>query len=103
MYQTVFSTCPDQQSAVKIANTLVEKKLAACVNILPNVVSIYRWQQQIEQATEVMMMIKTTSQQLAELTSAIKQLHPYDVPEIITVNIQQGDNDYLNWISDSLK
>jgi periplasmic divalent cation tolerance protein len=82
-----------------IARTLVEARLAACVNLLPAVRSIYRWQGQIEEATEITLLIKTTSQQVDSLQRAIVKLHPYDVPEIIATPIVAGYAPYLQWIA----
>lgn len=103
MQQVIFCTCPDQASAEVIANQLVTMQLAACVNILPNLVSIYQWQGNVQKDNEVLMMIKSDQQHFAALATCIKQNHPYDVPEVIALDIQQGDNDYLNWINQSLK
>ncbi|WP_448214195.1 divalent-cation tolerance protein CutA [Colwellia sp. MEBiC06753] len=103
MYQVVVCNCPTQSSAEEIAQALVSQKLAACVNIMPNVTSIYQWQGKIEQDSEVMLIIKTSRALFAEVAELIKQLHSYEVPEIIALDIQQGDSDYLNWIANSLK
>lgn len=97
-YQLLLCTCPDKPMAEKIARLLIEQQLAACVNLLPNVTSIYRWQNAIEQADEVLLLIKTRSSVYAELEQTIKTHHPYEVPEIIALNIEQGLPDYLQWI-----
>jgi periplasmic divalent cation tolerance protein len=98
-YQIVFCTCPDKDTAEKIASLLVEHALAACVNILPNITSIYHWQGQIERAEECLLLIKTRQAVYPLLESFIKQHHPYQVPEIIAVSIECGLPDYLNWIA----
>jgi len=103
MYQVVLCTCPSNSVAKELATTLIEEKLAACVNILPGVTSVYAWQDKIESGTETMLMIKTFSASFEALSERINTLHPYDVPEIIALNIQQGNNEYLNWITESLK
>jgi periplasmic divalent cation tolerance protein len=103
MYQLVLTTCPNEEVAKKIAQHLVSRKLAACVNIVPNVTSVYSWQNEIHCDNEVQLLIKTAEILFAELSKEINQLHPYDVVEIIALNIQQGDKHYLNWISNSLK
>jgi len=95
--QIVLTTCPDAASAERIARALVEEKLAACVNMLPPMRSIYRWEGQIEDATEQLLVIKT-AQQFAVVRDRIRSLHPYELPEIITVPIADGLPDYLAWL-----
>lgn len=103
MYQVVLCTYPDEKSACVLANALVKEKLAACVNIMPNVTSVYMWQEEVQSTPEVKLFIKTEASKLDLLSQRIKQLHPYDVPEIVALNIQQGNKEYLNWITESLK
>jgi len=103
MFQIILCTCPDIESAKAIAQQLVEKKHAACVNIIPNVISVYSWQDKIESDNEVQLIIKTQTDKFNDVADEIKRLHRYDTPEIIAMNIQQGDNNYLNWIIESLK
>jgi periplasmic divalent cation tolerance protein len=99
-YQLVLCTCPDQGSAQTIAEHLIEQKLAACVNILPGITSIYSWQGKRESAQELLLVIKTTKNIYNTLEKTITELHPYELPEIIAVNIENGNAGYLNWISD---
>ncbi len=103
MYQVTLCTCPTLEVAQSIAQHLVTEKLAACVNILPNITSVYRWQENIVSETEVQLFIKSKADCFDLLNDRIKQLHPYDSPEVIALNIQQGDHQYLNWINESLK
>lgn len=103
MYQLVLTTCPDEKTAKNIAQHLVTEKLAACVNIVPNITSVYSWQGEIHCDDEVQLLIKTTAVLFTELNKQINQLHPYDVVEVIALDIQQGDKHYLNWITDTLK
>jgi periplasmic divalent cation tolerance protein len=103
MYQVILCTCPTTAIAQEIAEHLVTEKLAACVNILPNIISVYRWQENVVSETEVQLLIKTKAANFAQLNDRVKQLHPYDTPEVIALNIQQGDHQYLNWINESLK
>jgi periplasmic divalent cation tolerance protein len=103
MFQVIMCTCPDINNAKLIAQHLIKERLAACVNIIPNVISIYRWQDTIESDEEIQLIIKTQSDKFNEVANEIKRLHRYDTPEIIAMNIQQGDNSYLNWITESLK
>jgi periplasmic divalent cation tolerance protein len=99
----VFTNVPDATTATAIARKLVEQRLAACVNVLPQVQSIYRWQGMIEEAGELSLLIKTTQARYAELEAAIKALHPYDVPEVIAVPVVQGLPHYLDWIVQETK
>ena len=103
MYQVTLCTCPTMTIAQNIAQQLVTEKLAACINILPNVMSVYRWQDQVVSETEVQLLIKSKVEYFDLVNDRIKQLHPYDTPEVIALNIQQGDHQYLNWINESLK
>ena len=95
----VFCNAPDAQVAAAIAQALVQRRLAACVNILPAVQSVYQWQGAIEQATEISLLIKTTPARYPELEAALVELHPYDVPEIIALPIAAGLPAYLHWIA----
>lgn len=103
MYQLVLTTCPDEVVASNIAQCLVTEKLAACVNMLPNITSVYCWQDELQCDNEVQLLIKTEESKFVALSDRINQLHPYDVVEVIALNIQQGDKHYLNWITNSLK
>lgn len=94
----VLTNVPAAAIAEKLACVLLERRLAACVNILPAVRSLYRWQGQLEEADEVMLQIKTTQCNYPELEAAIKAAHPYDVPEIIGIPIVSGLPAYLDWI-----
>ena len=96
----VLCTCPDADSAGKLAHALVESRLAACVNIVPGMTSVYGWQDQIETAQEHLLLIKTAraAETFVKLETLIKAHHPYEVPEIIAIPIEQGSADYLAWI-----
>ncbi len=94
----VITNCPDEETANHIALAVVEARLAACVNILPRVQSIYRWQGAVESAVEVPLLIKTTAAAYPALEAAIRERHPYDVPEIIALPITAGLPAYLNWL-----
>lgn len=100
MQQTllVLVNVPDESVAHAMARSLVEQRLAACVNLLPPVRSLYQWQGKIEEATEVTMLIKTTQARYTELEAAIRTSHPYDVPEIIALPITAGLPEYLGWV-----
>ena len=101
-FKFVLSTCPDLPTAHTIAEGLLKKDLAACVNLIPNMVSLYKWQGQIEQAAEVQLFIKTDEINLPKVESFICELHPYDVPEIIALDISKGHPAYLNWLAENL-
>lgn len=95
----VLTQMPDADSAGSMARLLVESRLAACVNLMPAVQSIYRWQGQIEQASEVALFIKTTQRHYAQLQQAIISAHPYDVPEVIALPVTAGHLPYLHWVA----
>jgi len=99
-HSIAFVTCPNEEVGKTIARGLVEKKLAACVNIIPKVTSIYLWQGKVEEDTEVLLKIKTRASMVSNLTSYVRDNHPYDVPEIITAKIDQGNDAYLKWMTD---
>jgi periplasmic divalent cation tolerance protein len=95
----VLTNVPDVTTAKAIARQLVEQRLAACVNILSGVQSVYQWQGAIEEADEVTLLVKTVQGRYAELEVAIKAAHPYQVPEIIALPITAGLPQYLDWIT----
>lgn len=92
-------TCPDQASAERIARAVVEERLAACVNLLPGVVSVYRWQEEVTRGEEVLLLIKTTPAQLQPLTARIVALHPYELPEVVAFETAGGLPAYLEWVA----
>lgn len=102
MYFLSFCTCPDQPCAAKLAEMLVKQRLAACVNIIPGVQSVYLWQGELETAQEHLLVIKSQQTQLAAIEAAIKAQHPYQTPEIISLAIDGGSAEYLNWIDSCL-
>jgi len=95
----VISTLPDPQQAQKLAQLLIEQRLAACVNILPGATSVYRWQGKVESANETIVLIKTTMAGYPALEAAIKAAHPYELPEIVAVPVTAGLPGYLNWVA----
>jgi len=97
----IHCNCPTQEVANSIASTLVELKLAACVNILPQIGSVYRWQGKVEQETEFQLQIKTTMELYQAIEDKLIALHPYDVPEIIALPIVCGHQPYLDWIEEN--
>jgi periplasmic divalent cation tolerance protein len=99
----VLTNCPDEGVADRIATALVENRLAACVNQLPEVESTYRWQGKVEQAVEVPLLIKCTRERYPAVEEAIRQLHPYTVPEIVAVPVVAGFAPYLRWVDDETR
>lgn len=99
----VLSTAGSEEEARKIARYLVERQVAACVNIVPRIESIYRWQGKIESSREWLLLIKTTAANFSQVRDAIGDLHSYDVPECIALSIEDGSADYLRWIEESVK
>ncbi len=95
----VLTNLPDDKSAQQLAQALVAQRVAACVNILAPCRSVYRWQGKIEDATEVPLVIKTTTARYAALEAAIRANHPYELPEIIALRIDRGLPEYLSWIA----
>jgi periplasmic divalent cation tolerance protein len=98
----VLTTLGADADAAVIARALVEERLAACVNILPNIISVYRWQGQVEQGAEQQLLIKTTADLVERLESRIKQLHPYEVPEFLVVQADSGSAAYVAWVRESV-
>jgi periplasmic divalent cation tolerance protein len=99
----VLVTCASAAQAKRIARAVVEQRLAACVNILPGVVtSIYRWKGKVESAHERLLLIKTSRKRLAKLQATVERLHSYEVPEFIALPIAAGSRAYLGWLDDSL-
>ncbi|HSR65662.1 MAG TPA: divalent-cation tolerance protein CutA [Xanthomonadaceae bacterium] len=94
-----FCTCPDADSAARLAETLVDERLAACVQVLPGVRSVYRWQGAVERADEVLLLIKTTHARLDALAERVRALHPYELPELVAVEAAGGLPAYLDWVA----
>ena len=96
------STAGSLEEAQRIARALVDQRLAACVNLVPQIQSIYRWQGQVEEAAEILLVIKTTTPCLESLESTIRLLHSYEIPEFLVLDIASGSPAYLNWILESV-
>lgn len=97
-YRLCLTTCPDAEFAEKIGRALVEERLAACVNILPSMRSIYRWRGQIESAGEQLLLIKIRAEDYPAVEQRLRELHPYELPEVIAVPIVNGLPAYLSWL-----
>lgn len=98
----VLCTFANREDALRIGSAVVEERLAACINILPGVQSIYRWKGEIENAEETLTLIKTTQQGFSALRDRIKELHPYETPEIVAVPVVEGLAEYLAWIGEQV-
>jgi len=96
----IYCTCPDEAAAALLATSLVEQGLAACVNVLPRITSVYKWQGEVKTDTEALLMIKTAASRYSALESEILETHPYELPEIIAVSLDAGSPGYINWIRD---
>jgi periplasmic divalent cation tolerance protein len=99
-FSLAYVTIADEEAAQSLATKLVESRLAGCVNIVPKVTSVYEWNGKIEKDSEALMMIKTRTSRLEELTAFVRKNHPYEVCEVISVPIQQGNPPYLKWLGD---
>jgi periplasmic divalent cation tolerance protein len=97
------TTCESAAEADKIASALVENRLAACVNILPGVTSVYRWKGTVERASEIILLIKTSRPLLAQVRAEIERLHSYELPEVIALPIVDGSERYLEWLDQGLR
>lgn len=95
---TLLCNVPDNVCAQSIAQALIKARLAACVNIFPAVTSFYRWQENIEKASEIPLLIKTTAACLADIKHMISTLHPYEVPELLVYSVEEGLATYLHWV-----
>ena len=97
-YIIVFVTAPDRKTVNKIKNIVLENKIASCVSIMGGVSSFYWWKNKIERSDEFLLIMKTVKAKFAELEKRVKEVHPYEVPEIIAADISAGSKDYLDWI-----
>jgi len=98
MIRIVLTTTDSREAASQLARALVSDGLAACVNIIPNAISVYKWEGRIEEASEFVLIIKTSERRVGDLTERIKELHHYDVPEIVVLPVATGLPAYLNWV-----
>ena len=97
----ILTTCADENTAKNIAHELVDQKIAACVNIVPRIISCFRWEGKVEVTDEFLLLIKTSSDRYTKVETCIKAIHTYELPEIIAMAISEGSTDYLRWITDS--
>ena len=95
----VFCTCPDRDTGGRLAGAAVKKRVAACVNMVPGVVSVYEWEGEVEREEEVLLVAKTTQEAFSALETLWEKMHPYELPEIIAVRVEDGSEPYLQWIN----
>lgn len=96
--RTIFMTAPDGATAELLARALVEERLAACVQVVPGVVSLYRWEGELHRDAENLMIAKTTAERVERLRARVVELHPYDVPEVLVLEVEDGHQPYLDWV-----
>lgn len=99
----VYCTFPDPETAQRVARALVEERLAACVNVLPGVQSVYRWEGKVDTAAETLAVMKTTGEAYDRLETRIRELHPYEVPEIVAVPAEKAEAAYAKWVGEMTK
>jgi periplasmic divalent cation tolerance protein len=99
----VLTTAADPDEAGRLAHTLVEERLIACATLIPSVRSIYRWQGEVEDSTETLLLLKTGAQQVAALEARLKTLHSYDTPEFLVLPVESGSHAYLEWLQTGLR
>lgn len=99
----VLTSASNADEAAQLARTLVEERLAACATLIPTVESVYHWEGQIETSTEALLMLKTSSEQLAGLEGRLRELHSYQIPEFLVLDVDSGSNSYLEWLFASLR
>jgi periplasmic divalent cation tolerance protein len=103
MTRVCLMTCPNPETAQSLAKQLLEKRLVACVNLVPQVTSMYWWEGQIQQDSEVLLIAKTVAERVAELKALLPELHPYDVPELVVLPVEDGLPAYLNWVKTEVR
>ncbi len=96
--RTILVAAPDAATGEHLGRALVQERLAACANIVPGVVSLYRWQGELRRETEVLMVVKTTQEQVEAVCARVVELHPYDVPEVLALTVDAGHTPYLDWV-----
>jgi len=99
----VLTSAANADEAAMLAGTLVEERLAACATLIPNVHSIFHWEGQIETSTETLLLLKTSSEQLPAIEARLHELHSYEIPEFLVLNVESGSHPYLEWLHSSLR
>lgn len=101
-HRVILTTCSSEEEAERIARELLERKLVACVNIVPGIKSLYWWEGKVEEGSEILLLMKTRADKMAEIERIVKELHSYSVPEVIALGIEEGSKRYLKWIDESV-
>jgi periplasmic divalent cation tolerance protein len=96
-------TCPSAEVADNLAQALIERQFAACVNIVPGITSVYRWQGEICRDSEVLLLVKTSLDVAKRLLKVVEEIHPYEVPEVLWTRVSQGSQSYLDWLTESVE
>jgi periplasmic divalent cation tolerance protein len=99
----ILCTVPDRETGLKLSRSLLKQGLAACINLTSPITSVYHWQGHLEESEEILLLIKTTTQQYKDVEAVLRAQHPYELPEIIAVPVEQGLEDYLNWVERCIK
>jgi periplasmic divalent cation tolerance protein len=99
----VYVTVPNEDEANRLSEALVNERLAACVNVIPRIRSVYRWEGRVQTDDELLLMIKTTGDRFPELEQRVLQLHSYGTPEVIALRIERGSSDYLGWLHEATR
>lgn len=97
---TVFVTVPGRRSALELAHTLVDESLAACVNVIPSVTSVFRWKGKVTEEEEVLLILKSGAERVPALIERVAELHTYEVPEVLSLRVEDGFGPYLNWVGE---
>ena len=100
-FRVVLSTAGSEEEGARLANSLVERKLCACVNLVPGVRSFYRWEGAVQDDAEVLLIMKTTREKLQALTDHLTEIHGYEVPEVLAITLEEGSASYLEWLAES--
>ncbi|XP_064165539.1 protein CutA homolog [Anguilla rostrata] len=101
-HSVILINCPNEQAAKDISRAIMERRLAACVNIFPKSYTMYYWKGEIQDATEILLMAKTRTSKIQRLKDFVKSIHPYDVPEILSFPVEDGSLSYMKWIDDAV-
>src|SRR6185437_12599867 len=101
--RVALTTVGSLEEGRRMARALVERRLAACVNLVPKLTSVYRWKGAVEEAEEVLLVMKTTEERIAALEAAVRELHTYEVPEFLVLRVEAGSRPYLEWLLDSVE
>ncbi len=96
--RTVLVTAPDKDTGVSLARSLVAERIVACGNVVPDLVSVYRWEGEVHEDPEVLLVLKTTAERMDALTRRVRELHPYDVPEVLALPVKEGAEEYMEWV-----